>query len=96
MSTLKCIPMAALAITLGLGLGIVAGWQTAAAITVEDSAGNPDVTAPLTDPDDSAGSDQGNLGLSLGSHDQDGSNNGWQLNLGTSSGSSDGTQTPSQ
>jgi hypothetical protein len=79
-SLLRCVACAALAIALGSGIGSAIGWHSAAAITVEDSAGNPDVIAPLTDPDDGNGAtssqgggftiiapDQGGSGLTFGS-----------------------------
>lgn len=78
-SLLKSVAGAALAIALGSGIGAAIGWHSAAAITVEDSTGNPDVTAPLTDPDDAGSNgsqaggfmiiapDQGGNGLTFGS-----------------------------
>ena len=93
----KSIAATASAIVLGIGLGTAVAWHTAMAITVEDNAGNPDVAAPLADPDNAAGS-QGSDGLNLGTSDQsgDGNTGGWHIMLSMPDSSGDATQTPSQ
>jgi len=79
------LAIAALAAVLSLGLAS----RPAAAISIEDSAGNPDVTAPLTDPDDSTSSDQGG-GFHLAFPSQNGtspsSGTQWIFSMPTSSG----------
>ena len=93
----KPILATASAIVLGIGLGTAIAWHSAAAITVEDNSGNPDVTAPLTDPDDAGGS-QGSGGIYLGTSDQNGdsSSGGWHIMLSTPSSSGGTDQTQSQ
>ena len=79
---------AALAAVFGLGLAS----HPAAAISIEDSAGNPDATAPLTDPDDAFDSNnQGVSGFTLTMPGQDNSNTQqFIFTMPTSSGSGDG------
>jgi hypothetical protein len=89
----KSIAATASAVVLGITLGTVVAWHAAMAITVEDNSGNPDVSAPLADPDDAGGS-QGSGGIYLGTTDQsgDGSSSGWHIMLDGSSGNTDQTQ----
>jgi hypothetical protein len=90
----KSILATASAIVLGIGLGTAFAWHSAAAITVEDNSGNPDVAAPLADPDDAGGS-QGSGGIYLGTSDQgsdSSSGSGWHIMLDGSSGGTDQTQ----
>jgi hypothetical protein len=76
-SLFRSIAYVALAIALGSGLGLTIGWQTASAVTVTDSAGNPDAVAPLADPDDAGDSSSQSGGFSIIAPDQNGS--GWTI-----------------
>jgi hypothetical protein len=92
----KSILATASAIVLGIGLGTAFAWHSAAAITVEDNSGNPDVAAPLADPDDASGN-QGGGGVYFGTSDQSGdSSSGWHIMLDGSGGTSGTDQTQSQ
>lgn len=87
------LAIAALIAALSLGLAS----HPAAAISIEDSAGNPDVQAPLTDPDDATSNDQGD-GFHLAFPSQDttngtGTGSQWIFSMPTSSGTTtDGQQ----
>lgn len=93
-SLLRSVAYAALAIALGSGIGLATGWHAASAVTVEDSAGNPDVTAPLADPDDSADSTSQGSGFSIIAPDQNGNAMPWSF--GSPTMPEDGTNGQSQ
>lgn len=76
-SLFRCMAYAALAIALGSGLGLTIGWQTASAVTVSDSNGNPDAVAPLADPDEASDSSSQSGGFSIIAPDQNDS--GWTI-----------------
>jgi hypothetical protein len=81
-SLLRTVALALLASTLGLGLGV----HPAAAISVEDSAGNPDAVAPLADPDTAADNAAQSGGFSIvAPNDQGGSAGGLQWTFGSPS-----------
>lgn len=76
------------------GLGLALGTHQAAAISVEDSAGNPDAVAPLTDPDNAADNAAQSGGFSIiAPDDQGNTSDGLNLTFGSPTlpgGSSDG------
>ena len=78
-SLLRSAAYAVLAIALGSGIGLAIGWHAASAVTVEDSTGNPDVTAPLADPDDSTSSTSDGGGFSIIAPDQNGNAMPWSF-----------------
>jgi hypothetical protein len=80
-SLLKTTTLALLITGLALGMGSVG----ARAVTVEDSAGNPDASAPLADPDAAAQTDTQSGGFSIIAPDQNGSGNGLQWTFGSPS-----------
>ncbi|HEX9447927.1 MAG TPA: hypothetical protein VF920_08095 [Dongiaceae bacterium] len=68
---------------LATGLGLSLGSHVASAVTIEDSAGNPDAIAPLTDPDDAAGDSAQSGGFSIIAPDQSNNGTGLQWTFGT-------------